>query len=75
MITLDEIPAAGYTWRVSELPSEVRLLADSYVDAWEPELAANRQRDPTSSAGRSHGPWRWRSTATPSWASSSPRTH
>ena len=40
VITLDEIPSAGYTWRVSELPGEVRLLADSYIDEWEPELAA-----------------------------------
>ncbi|MBA2717398.1 MAG: ImmA/IrrE family metallo-endopeptidase [Propionibacteriales bacterium] len=45
VITLDEIPAAGYTWRVAELPDEVRLLADSYVDAWEPELAAQATED------------------------------
>jgi Zn-dependent peptidase ImmA (M78 family) len=45
VITLDEIPASGYTWRVAELPDEVRLLADSYVDAWEPELNAQPDGD------------------------------
>lgn len=40
VITLDEIPAAGYTWSVVEQPHELRLLADSYVDDWEPELSA-----------------------------------
>src|SRR4051812_25469106 len=38
VITLDEIPSTGYTWRFEEQPSELQLLADSYVDAWEPEL-------------------------------------
>jgi len=38
VITLDEIPASGYTWRFEEQPAELHLLADSYADAWEPEL-------------------------------------
>lgn len=41
IITLDEIPGSGYTWRLSEYPPEVRLLADSYTDAWEPELSTS----------------------------------
>lgn len=40
VITLDEIPASGYTWHFAEQPPVLRLLADSYVDAWEPELSA-----------------------------------
>jgi predicted secreted protein len=38
VLTLDEIPSAGYSWRFSDLPEGVRLLADSYEDNWEPEL-------------------------------------
>ncbi len=38
VLTLEEIPSAGYSWRFSELPAGVRLLADSYQDSWEPEL-------------------------------------
>ncbi|MGD9735945.1 MAG: ImmA/IrrE family metallo-endopeptidase [Solirubrobacterales bacterium] len=41
VITLDEIPAAGYTWRVADQPPQLRLLADSYADAWEPDLTAD----------------------------------
>jgi Zn-dependent peptidase ImmA (M78 family) len=40
VITLDEIPASGYTWRFDEQPHELRLLADSYADAWEPDLGS-----------------------------------
>lgn len=38
VLTLDEIPSAGYSWRFSDLPAGVRLLADSYEDNWEPDL-------------------------------------
>lgn len=38
VVTLDEIPSSGYSWRFAEQPSDVRLLADSYEDDWEPEL-------------------------------------
>lgn len=38
VITLDEIPSSGFSWRFSELPRDVRLIADSYEDDWEPEL-------------------------------------
>jgi hypothetical protein len=39
VLTLDEIPSSGFSWRFSELPSDVRVLADSYDDDWEPELS------------------------------------
>ncbi len=45
VITLDEIPASGYTWRFEEQPAELRLLADSYTDAWEPELGRTTSAD------------------------------
>lgn len=38
VITLDEIPGSGFTWRFTEQPHQLRLLADSYADAWEPDL-------------------------------------
>jgi hypothetical protein len=38
VLTLDEIPSTGYSWRFSDLPADVRVLADSYEDTWEPEL-------------------------------------
>jgi len=40
IITLDEIPSSGYTWRFTEQPQVLRLLADSYTDSWEPALNA-----------------------------------
>jgi hypothetical protein len=39
VLTLDEIPSSGFSWRFAELPSDVRVLADSYDDDWEPELS------------------------------------
>lgn len=38
VVTLDEIPGSGYSWRFEELPPELRVLADSYDDDWEPQL-------------------------------------
>jgi Chagasin family peptidase inhibitor I42 len=38
VITLDEIPSSGYSWRFTQLPSNVTLIADSFTDEWEPEL-------------------------------------
>lgn len=40
IVTLDEIPGSGYTWRFTEQPQVLRLLADSYTDSWEPDLNA-----------------------------------
>lgn len=39
VLTLDEIPSSGFTWTVTAVPEEIRLLADSYEDEWEPELS------------------------------------
>jgi Zn-dependent peptidase ImmA (M78 family) len=52
VITLDEIPGSGFTWRFAEQPHELRLLADSYADAWEPDLSA----PPTSDGELVGGP-------------------
>lgn len=38
VLTLEEIPGSGVSWRFAEQPDAVRLLADSYEDDWEPEL-------------------------------------
>lgn len=45
IITLDEIPGSGYTWGFVEQPPELHLLADSYTDAWEPQLTAQANDD------------------------------
>lgn len=39
VLTLDEIPASGFSWRFAELPDDLHVLADSYEDDWEPELS------------------------------------
>jgi hypothetical protein len=49
VLTLPEIPSSGYSWRVTAMPDSMRLLADSYSDQWEPDLArhlAVRAGDP-----------------------------
>jgi predicted secreted protein len=38
VLALDEIPSSGFTWSLTATPAEIRLLADSYEDEWEPEL-------------------------------------
>jgi hypothetical protein len=45
VVTLDEIPSSGYSWRFIEQPPDLRLLADSYEDDWEPELSSNPAPD------------------------------
>src|SRR5262249_55984671 len=40
VLTLDETPATGYSWDFQELSPGLRLLADSYVNNWEPQLVA-----------------------------------
>jgi hypothetical protein len=37
VLTLDEIPASGVSWRFTALPDQMRVLADSYEDEWEPQ--------------------------------------
>lgn len=39
VLTLDEIPSSGHSWRFPELPEGFVVLADSYDDRWEPQLA------------------------------------
>ena len=39
MLSLDEIPSSGFSWRLAAAPQHIRLLADSYEDEWEPELS------------------------------------
>lgn len=48
VLTLEEIPSSGFTWTFSALPEEMRILADSYSDNWEPKSlpATNEIRDP-----------------------------
>jgi hypothetical protein len=38
VLTLDEIPSSGYMWRFVDVPTGVRVLADSAIDEWEPAL-------------------------------------
>jgi Zn-dependent peptidase ImmA (M78 family) len=38
VLTLREIPGSGISWRVDDQPHDLRLLADSYVDDFEPAL-------------------------------------
>jgi hypothetical protein len=38
VVTLGEIPSSGFMWRVAESPPEMRVIADSAVDEWEPGL-------------------------------------
>ncbi len=39
VLTLGEIPSSGFSWRISAAPEEIKLLADSHEDEWEPELS------------------------------------
>jgi IrrE N-terminal-like domain len=51
VITLDEIPSSGYSWRFSELPEQVKVIADSYTDDWEPELQHPPEEHPELAGG------------------------
>lgn len=53
VLTLQEIPSSGYSWRVTELPMGFRVLADSNYDDWEPGFA-QRISDDGDIAGTSH---------------------
>lgn len=37
VLSLEEIPSSGFSWRVTATPQEITLLADSCEDEWEPE--------------------------------------
>ena len=39
VLMLDETPSTGYSWSFAGLPADVRVLADSYDEDWEPETA------------------------------------
>lgn len=39
VLTLPEIPSSGFSWRVTSMPAQMRVLADSYSDQWEPDFA------------------------------------
>jgi IrrE N-terminal-like domain len=41
VLMLDETPSTGYSWSVEALPTQIRVLADSYQDEWEPQTAAD----------------------------------
>ncbi|MPZ66708.1 MAG: ImmA/IrrE family metallo-endopeptidase [Pseudonocardiaceae bacterium] len=49
VLTLDEIPSSGHSWRFSELPEGFVVLADSYDDHWEPRLPHESPTDQDSS--------------------------
>ena len=53
VITLEDIPSSGYSWRFSELPEQLKVVADSYTDDWEPELQHPSENHPEL-AGGSH---------------------
>jgi len=39
VLTLPEIPSSGFSWSFSAVPDSAVVLADSYSDDWEPNLA------------------------------------
>jgi Zn-dependent peptidase ImmA (M78 family) len=39
VLTLEEIPSSGFTWRFTSLPDKVHVLADSYAEEWQPDPA------------------------------------
>lgn len=38
VLALPENVSSGFSWRFTALPQDIRLLADSYEDEWEPQL-------------------------------------
>ena len=53
LLTLDEIPASGFSWRFREPGLGLRLVRDSYVDDWEPPFIGAPARE-GDVAGASH---------------------
>lgn len=45
VLTLPEIPSSGFSWRVTSMPTQMRILADSYTDRWEPDFALQATDD------------------------------
>lgn len=54
VLTLSETASSGFSWRFTELPDGLRLLADSYEDEWEPEATAQHHEDEEDLVGRAH---------------------
>jgi hypothetical protein len=54
VLMLDEAPSTGYSWSIRDLPTDVRVVADSYEDDWEPELLTDAVRDQDDLDGGSH---------------------
>jgi Zn-dependent peptidase ImmA (M78 family)/predicted secreted protein len=54
VLTLSETASSGFSWRFTELPDDLRLLADSYEDEWEPEATAHEPEDEEDLVGRGH---------------------
>jgi Zn-dependent peptidase ImmA (M78 family) len=53
IITLDEIPSSGFSWRLWDVPKEVRLVGDSFADRWEPFVSENYDEAVDEYAGSS----------------------
>lgn len=51
VVTLEEIPSSGFSWRFVEQPTDMHVLADSYEDAWEPELSTATTEDDELAGG------------------------
>lgn len=46
VLTLPENVSTGFSWRFTALPHDVRLLADSFDDEWEPQLTLTLEAVP-----------------------------
>jgi Zn-dependent peptidase ImmA (M78 family) len=47
VLNLPEDVSTGYTWQFAVLPDPVQLVADSFVDAWEPSFASAWAPEPS----------------------------
>jgi hypothetical protein len=54
VLTLDEIPSSGFSWRFINIPEGIRVLTDSSEDWWEPELSSSEDDLPEDLAGGVH---------------------
>lgn len=54
VLVLDETPSAGYSWAFANLPAQVRVLADSYEDDWEPQPIGEESAEGMDLDGGSH---------------------
>ncbi|HWT92973.1 MAG TPA: protease inhibitor I42 family protein [Solirubrobacteraceae bacterium] len=53
VVTLEEIPSSGFSWRIDELPPTLTLLADSFQDHWEPAFSSVPRSNGTLLGGAS----------------------